>query len=152
MGGARLAKLLYERVFFQRLLGGLRFGCYGLVQPWYVQPMSDCLFCKIIEGKIPATVAHKDEHSLGFLDINPQAPLHALFVPLKHVGTLNDATVEDREMLGHLMFAAAKVAREKGFADTGYRTVMNCNREAGQTVFHVHLHLLAGRPMSWPPG
>ena len=114
--------------------------------------MADCLFCKIIEGKVPATKLHEDDQCIGFSDINPQAPLHALFVPKRHIATLNDATLEDRELLGHLMSAAAKVAREKGFADSGYRTVMNCNRAAGQTVFHIHLHLLAGRTLTWPPG
>ena len=113
---------------------------------------ADCLFCKIIEGQIPAKLVHQDELCIGFLDINPQAPLHALFVPKRHVATLTDATVEDRELLGHLMFCAAKVAREKGHTDAGYRVVMNTNRAAGQTVFHVHLHLLAGRPLTWPPG
>lgn len=113
---------------------------------------ADCLFCKIIQGQIPAKLVHQDEQCIGFSDINPQAPLHALFVPKRHVATLNDATVEDRELLGHLMFSAAKFAREKGFSDSGFRVVLNTNRDAGQTVFHVHLHLLAGRQMSWPPG
>lgn len=114
--------------------------------------MSDCLFCKIINGLIPAKVVHQDEHTLGFLDISPQAPTHVLFVPRRHVATLNDTTVEDRELLGHLVFAATKFARDKGIAESGYRQVLNCNRDGGQTVFHVHLHLLGGRPMSWPPG
>jgi histidine triad (HIT) family protein len=113
---------------------------------------ADCLFCKIIGGQIPAKLVHQDELCIGFSDINPQAPLHALFVPKRHLATLNDATVEERELLGHLMFCATKVAREKGFGDSGYRVVMNTNRDAGQTVFHVHLHLLAGRPLAWPPG
>ncbi|MFT3840243.1 MAG: histidine triad nucleotide-binding protein [Myxococcaceae bacterium] len=113
---------------------------------------ADCLFCKIIQGQIPAKLVHQDELCIGFSDINPQAPVHALFVPKRHVATLNDATIEDRELLGHLMFCAAKVAREKGFSDSGFRVVMNTNRDAGQTVFHVHLHLLAGRHLSWPPG
>jgi histidine triad (HIT) family protein len=114
--------------------------------------MADCLFCKIIAGLIPAKVVHRDEHCLGFLDINPQAPTHALFIPLKHVPTLNDASVEDRELLGHLVLAASNYAREKGFSEAGYRQVINCNRDGGQTVFHVHLHLLGGRPLTWPPG
>jgi histidine triad (HIT) family protein len=114
--------------------------------------MADCLFCKIIAGQIPARKVHEDERCLGFLDINPQAPTHALFVPRRHVETLNDTTIEDRELLGHLVFSASKVAREKGFAESGYRLVMNCNADAGQTVFHVHLHLLGGRAMAWPPG
>lgn len=113
---------------------------------------ADCLFCKIIQGQIPAKLVHQDELCIGFADINPQAPLHVLFVPKRHVATLNDATVEDRELLGHLMFCASKVAREKGFSDSGFRVVMNTSRDAGQTVFHVHLHLLAGRQLTWPPG
>lgn len=115
-------------------------------------PASDCLFCRIVDGQIPAKVIHRDEHCLGFLDISPQAPVHALFVPLKHIASVNDATVEHRELLGHLMFAAAKYAREQNVAEAGYRLVMNTNRNGGQTVFHIHLHLLAGRPMTWPPG
>jgi len=113
---------------------------------------ADCLFCKIIEGQIPAKLVHQDDLCIGFMDINPQAPTHCLFVPRRHIATLGDATVEDRELLGHLLFCAAKVAREKGHFDGGYRVVMNTNRAAGQTVFHVHLHLLAGRPLTWPPG
>jgi histidine triad (HIT) family protein len=114
--------------------------------------MADCLFCKIIEGHVPAKKVHEDEVCIGFLDINPQAPIHALFVPKRHIATLNDCTIEERELLGHLLFSAAKFAREKGVSDGGYRTVMNCNRDAGQTVFHLHLHLLAGRALAWPPG
>ena len=114
--------------------------------------MADCLFCKIVDGKIPAKVVHRDEHCLGFADINPQAPLHVLLIPLRHIASLNEATVEDREVLGHLMHSATKVAEDNGFADSGYRVVMNTNADAGQTVFHVHLHLLAGRKMTWPPG
>jgi histidine triad (HIT) family protein len=114
--------------------------------------MADCLFCKIIAGQIPAKLIHQDELSVGFVDINPQAPTHALFVPRRHVATLNDATVEDRELLGHLVFVASKYARDKGLAEKGYRQVLNCNADAGQTVFHIHLHLMAGRHFAWPPG
>ncbi len=114
--------------------------------------MADCLFCKIVGGQIPAKLVHEDEHCMGFHDINPQAPTHVLFVPRRHIATANDLTVEDRELVGHLMFTAAKVAREKGVADAGYRLVMNCNKDGGQTVFHLHLHLLAGRALGWPPG
>lgn len=114
--------------------------------------MSDCLFCRIVAGTIPAKKAHEDALCVGFHDINPQAPHHVLFIPKRHVATLNDATAEDRELLGHLMVTAAKYAREQGFSDAGYRVVMNTNRDAGQTVFHVHLHLLAGRALQWPPG
>jgi histidine triad (HIT) family protein len=114
--------------------------------------MSDCLFCKIIAGQIPAKVVHQDELTLGFQDIAPQAPTHVLFVPKRHVATLNDATVEDRELLGQLMLVASKYARDQGIADAGYRQIINCNRDGGQTVFHIHLHLLGGRQMTWPPG
>jgi histidine triad (HIT) family protein len=114
--------------------------------------MSDCLFCKIRDGLIPARVVYRDEQCLAFEDINPQAPTHVLFIPTKHIATVNDITAADREAVGHLFTAAAKVARERGHADNGYRVVMNTQRDAGQTVFHIHLHLLAGRPLLWPPG
>ncbi len=114
--------------------------------------MSDCLFCRIVAGQVPAKLIHDDAHCVGFLDINPQAPTHALFVPKRHVPTINDATMEDRELLGHLLVSAAKYAREQGFADAGYRLALNTNRDGGQTVFHIHLHLLGGRPLTWPPG
>ena len=114
--------------------------------------MAECLFCKIIDGHVPAKKVHDDAVCIGFLDINPQAPIHALFVPKRHLATLNDCTTEERELLGHLVVTAAKFAISKGVGDGGYRTVMNCNRDAGQTVFHLHLHLLAGRPLTWPPG
>lgn len=114
--------------------------------------MAECLFCKIVSGQIPASKVYEDALCIGFADINPQAPTHALFVPRRHLATLNDVTAEDRELVGHLHLCAAKVAREKGFSETGYRVVMNCNRDAGQTVFHIHLHLLGGRALLWPPG
>jgi len=114
--------------------------------------MSDCLFCKIRDGQIPAKVVHRDELCLGFEDIRPVAPLHVLFIPLQHIASINDLSLEDREKVGHLHIAAAKVAKERGHAESGYRVVMNCGRDAGQSVFHVHLHLLAGRPLEWPPG
>ncbi|MFP2933309.1 histidine triad nucleotide-binding protein [Pyxidicoccus sp. 3LG] len=114
--------------------------------------MSDCLFCKIRDGLIPAKVVYRDDTCLAFEDINPQAPTHVLFIPLKHIPTVNDITSEDREVVGHLFTAAAKVAQQRGHADSGYRVVMNTQRDAGQTVFHIHLHMLAGRPLMWPPG
>jgi histidine triad (HIT) family protein len=117
-----------------------------------IRAMSDCLFCKISEGKIPAKVVHQDSLCLAFEDLRPQAPTHVLFIPRKHIATVNDVAPEDRELVGHLYTAAAKLAAEKGHAENGYRLVMNCNRDAGQTVFHIHLHLLAGRALSWPPG
>ncbi len=114
--------------------------------------MADCLFCKIVEGTIPAKKVHEDEHTLAFHDIAPHAPTHVLVIPRRHVPTLNDVTLEDRELMGSLLLSATKVARELGVADSGYRLVMNCNRDAGQTVFHVHVHVLGGRPLAWPPG
>lgn len=113
---------------------------------------SDCLFCKIRDGLIPAKVVYRDDRCLAFEDIQPQAPTHLLFIPLEHLPTLNDVTPEQRETVGHLLFAAAKVAKERGHSESGYRVVMNTNRDAGQTVFHIHLHLLGGRPLEWPPG
>lgn len=113
---------------------------------------STCLFCKIRDGLIPAKVAYQDDVCLGFHDINPQAPTHVVLIPRKHIATVNDITPEDREAVGHLFIAAAKVAKQLGHADSGYRVVMNTHRDAGQTVFHIHLHLLAGRPLLWPPG
>jgi histidine triad (HIT) family protein len=114
--------------------------------------MSDCLFCKIRDGHIPARLVHRDDHCLAIEDINPQAPTHLLIIPLEHIPTMNDVTVEHRELVGHLHLTAAKLARQRGLADSGYRLVFNTRRDAGQTVFHIHLHLLGGRPMEWPPG
>ncbi len=114
--------------------------------------MSECLFCKIRDGKIPAKIVYRDDRCLGFEDINPQAPTHVLFIPHRHIESVNALTLEDREEVGHLFLAAAKLAAERGHAENGYRVVMNTNRDAGQTVFHIHLHLLAGRPLTWPPG
>jgi histidine triad (HIT) family protein len=113
---------------------------------------ADCLFCKIRDGKIPATITYRDEHVLAFKDIGPKAPLHELVIPLAHVASLADAGYADGEMYGRLMVAAARRAKESGAATGGFRVVMNAGPDAGQTVFHVHLHLLAGRPLAWPPG
>ena len=114
--------------------------------------MSDCLFCKIIAGAIPAKLVHEDDELIAFSDINPQAPLHALIVPRRHIPTLNDLAPADDALVGSMFRRAAAIATERGYADRGYRTVFNCNAEAGQSVFHIHLHLLAGRGMHWPPG
>lgn len=114
--------------------------------------MSDTLFGKIIRREIPADIVFEDEHVLGFRDIAPQAPTHVLFIPKRAIATLNDAGAEDAELLGRLVLAASHFAKSQGFADNGYRVVINCNKDGGQTVFHIHLHLLAGRQMSWPPG
>jgi histidine triad (HIT) family protein len=111
-----------------------------------------CLFCRIIAGEIPGTFLYQDDRLVVLQDINPQAPLHALVVPRKHIATLNDLSAEDDGLVGEMVRRAALVAREKGVAEGGYRAVLNCNREAGQTVFHIHLHVIGGRPMAWPPG
>jgi histidine triad (HIT) family protein len=111
---------------------------------------NDCLFCRIIRMEIPATLVFEDEHCVAFRDINPQAPVHVVIIPREHVSSLNEA--HDAAMIGRLSLAAARIAREQGIAESGYRTVINTNRDAGQTVFHVHLHLLGGRDMGWPPG
>lgn len=112
----------------------------------------DCLFCKIANGQIPANVVYRDDHVVAFEDINPQAPLHLLIIPQKHIATLNDIHDEDRDTLGHLIQTASKLAKQFNVADEGYRILSNCNAGAGQTVFHIHLHLLGGRKLTWPPG
>ena len=114
--------------------------------------MADCLFCKIIAGQIPGTILYKDDHLVVLKDINPQAPLHALVVPRRHVATLNDLTDADDGLVGEMTRRAAAIAAEHGYAERGYRTVFNCNADAGQTVFHIHLHVLGGRRFTWPPG
>ena len=112
----------------------------------------DCLFCKVAAGQIPAKIIYRDDVVVAFDDINPQAPQHKLIIPLKHISTLNDLQPEDNELIGHMLQTAKKLAKNSDIADAGYRVVMNCNAGAGQTVFHIHLHLLGGRPMLWPPG
>lgn len=114
--------------------------------------MTDTIFAKIIRREIPANVVYEDDDVLAFRDLNPQAPVHVLFIPKRAIATLNDASPADAELLGKLLLAAASYAKEQGFADDGYRTVVNTNAHGGQTVFHIHVHLLAGRHMTWPPG
>ena len=115
--------------------------------------MSDCLFCRIIAGEIKGTIVHQDNDDLVVMkDINPQAPLHVLIMPRQHIATINDLTPANDALVGSMFRAAAALAKQHGYAERGYRTVFNCNSEAGQSVFHIHLHLLAGRPMLWPPG
>ena len=114
--------------------------------------MEDCLFCKMVNGEITPDKVYEDDQVLAFRDINPLAPVHVLIVPKRHIATLNDLQPEDRETMGSLFIAAKKVAEQEGVAERGYRTLINCNREGGQVVFHVHLHLVGGRPMGWPPG
>jgi histidine triad (HIT) family protein len=111
-----------------------------------------CLFCRIIAGQIPATVVYQDDDVVAINDINPQAPLHVLVIPRQHVATLNDLDPTHDALVGRMVRAAAALAKTHGYDERGYRTVFNCNREAGQTVFHIHLHVLAGRGLSWPPG
>jgi histidine triad (HIT) family protein len=110
------------------------------------------LFAKIVRREIPADIVYEDDDVLAFRDINPQAPVHVLFIPKRPVATLNDLTDADAPLVGKLVLAAARWAKAQGFAEDGYRCVMNCNSHGGQTVFHIHLHLLAGRAMHWPPG
>jgi len=112
----------------------------------------DCLFCKIVAGTIPSKPLHEDAELIVIPDINPQAPLHALVIPRTHIPTLNDMTADHEALVGRMFRRAAALAKERGFADRGYRTVFNTNREAGQSVFHIHLHVLGGRFFSWPPG
>ncbi len=114
--------------------------------------MSDCLFCKILAQEIPANIIYEDDKIIAFDDIQPQAPHHKLIIPRKHIATLNELTPEDIYLTGHLLYVAQQLAKKLGTADTGYRVVMNCNQDAGQAVYHIHLHLLGGRKLSWPPG
>lgn len=113
--------------------------------------MSDTIFGKIINREIPADIVYEDDLSLAFKDVNPQAPVHLLIIPKQAIAAINDIEQADRELVGHLFWVAAKLAKDMGFAEDGYRTVMNCGANAGQTVFHLHLHLLAGQPFGWPP-
>jgi histidine triad (HIT) family protein len=114
--------------------------------------VADCLFCKIVSGHIPASVVFQNDHVVAFKDITPRAPTHLLVVPRRHIATLNDLAPGDDALVGEMIRAAASLAKEHGLDERGYRTVFNCNADAGQTVFHIHLHLLGGRPMTWPPG
>jgi histidine triad (HIT) family protein len=112
----------------------------------------DCLFCRIIRRDIPASIVYEDERVLAFNDINPQAPTHVLIVPKRHIESLNSMSPDEDAIVGEIVRRAATIARERGIAESGYRTVFNTNSHAGQTVFHIHLHLLGGRAMTWPPG
>ncbi len=113
---------------------------------------TDCLFCKILDGDIPAEIIFESDDAIAFRDVNPQAPTHVLIIPRQHIATINDLDSGDDTIVGKLFLAAQQVANDEGIADDGYRVVMNCNAAAGQTVFHLHLHLLGGRQMGWPPG
>lgn len=114
--------------------------------------MSSCLFCRIVAGEIPAQRVFEDEDLIAFKDITPQAPMHVLIVPRRHIATLNDLTPQDDALIGSMARRAAALAAEQGFDASGFRTVFNCNSAAGQTVFHLHMHVLAGRSLAWPPG
>jgi histidine triad (HIT) family protein len=114
--------------------------------------VEDCIFCKVVDGGIPAARVYEDDVCVAFNDLHPQAPTHILIVPREHVDSLETAGQEHRSTLGHLLLAAAEIAREKGFSDDGYRVVINTNGDGGQTVFHLHVHLLGGRPFIFPPG
>ena len=114
--------------------------------------MSDCLFCKIVQKTIPAKIVHEDDRSLAFDDINPQAPVHTLIIPKQHVSAVQDCGDQAPDLLAHLLVICTKVAKEKGLSQPGYRIVTNTGRDAGQTVFHLHFHVLGGRHLGWPPG
>lgn len=114
--------------------------------------MSECLFCRIRDGQIPSPKIYEDDDAFAIADISPQAPTHLLILPKKHIASLDALSGEDAPIVGHLLAVAARLAREKGFAGDGYRAVINCNAHGCQTVFHLHVHLLGGRQMGWPPG
>lgn len=114
--------------------------------------MSDCLFCKMVAGEIEPHVVYENDHVLAFRDINPRAPVHVLVIPKKHIATLNDLEQDDTVIAGEIVQAAKQVAQMEGIDQTGYRTVFNCGDHAGQDVYHIHLHVLGGRHMTWPPG
>jgi histidine triad (HIT) family protein len=114
--------------------------------------MSTCLFCRIASGEIPAKKVYEDDRLVAFDDINPQAPMHVLVIPRAHIATLNDLEADRDALVGEMVRRGAAIAAERGYAQSGYRTIFNCNAHAGQAVFHIHLHVLGGRPMAWPPG
>lgn len=114
--------------------------------------MTDCVFCRIVRRELPADILYEDDHVLAFRDLHPAAPTHVLIIPKAHFATLNDVPADQSALLGALMTTATKVARDLGVDQSGYRVVMNCRDDGGQTVYHIHLHLLAGRALSWPPG
>ncbi len=114
--------------------------------------VTDCLFCKIVDKRISANIVHEDERVLAFRDIHPQAPVHLLVIPKNHVDTVNDLVEADAELVGHMLLTAQRLARDEGVAESGFRLVMNCNNDGGQTIYHIHMHVLGGRGMHWPPG
>ncbi len=114
--------------------------------------MSSCIFCRIIEGSIPAKIVYQDEHTLAFDDINPQAPVHTLVIPKRHVASVQDLGESDQALLGRLLLTCTKIAKDKGLSESGFRVVANTGLDGGQTVLHLHFHVMGGRHMSWPPG
>jgi histidine triad (HIT) family protein len=112
----------------------------------------DCIFCKISSGEMSTDLIYEDDKVIAFNDIDPKAPRHVLIIPRKHIATLNDATNKETELLGHIITVAAKIADDLGIAESGYRVMFNCNKDGGQAVYHIHLHLLGGRALHWPPG
>ena len=114
--------------------------------------MSECIFCRVAAGTLPSRIVHQDDQTVAFEDVNPQAPVHILVIPRKHVVSIGEMDQDDSGLLGHLMLTCAKIAKEKGLTALGYRVVTNTGPNAGQSVFHLHLHVLGGRPMAWPPG
>jgi len=114
--------------------------------------MADCLFCKIVNKEIPSNILFEDDDVLAFKDINPQAPIHFLIIPKKHIATMNDLQQEDEVLAGKIILTAKKLAEQENIAENGYRVAFNCNHDGGQEVYHIHLHLLGGRRMQWPPG
>lgn len=113
---------------------------------------NNCLFCQIVQGLQPATIVHQTENLVAFKDIRPQAPIHILIIPREHIPTLNDLTPSHQQLMGEIFLVAKELAKKLGVAESGYRTVFNCNRDSGQEIYHIHLHLLAGRRFYWPPG
>ena len=114
--------------------------------------MNECLFCNMVSGAIPCDKVYENEYVLAFRDIDPKAPTHILIIPKKHIKTLNEINKNDQDLLGELLLTAKKIAKDEGIDTSGYRTVFNCNSDGGQTVFHIHMHLVGGRHMDWPPG
>ncbi len=114
--------------------------------------VEDCIFCKVIDGSIPSSKVFEDEYCIGFNDITPQAPTHVLIVPREHFDSLDTASLSQQSLLGHMLLVSAQIARTLGFSGDGYRVVINTNKDGGQTVFHLHIHLLGGRPFIFPPG
>jgi histidine triad (HIT) family protein len=114
--------------------------------------MTDCIFCKIINKQIPATIIYEDDFVIAFDDIAPKAPIHKIIIPREHIKTINDLEPKHNELIGHMMQVAKKLAKQYGIEESGYRVLTNCNRDGGQMVFHLHMHLLGGRSLTWPPG